>query len=226
MSRFSHALIVIGSVGWTLGCTTAADMRPGEVGRDDGKALVYQHPKGRVFQVARAAVAEVGLDLVEEGPAGDYLIASKQATLACWGIQVGIYVRKLGAESTVARVVSKGAGSCRDYPSDLHRRISLDLGATSRHPRFSAVQGSDPDGGGPDPAHACGTCLEVWNNFGLPTSWRNNISDVGAGDGYSTAANDPADAATYLNFPISMAASEAGKVISVRVTYGADEPAP
>ncbi len=93
------------------------------------------------------------------------------------------------------------------------------------------LDGDDPDGPGGIPAHACGTCFVVWDNFGLPAPWRDNISGVGAVgqknvDGYSAAVPMGADAATYLNIPVSMAASEAGKVITLRVTYGSDTPAP
>ena len=147
MSRFARALIAMGSACWALGCTTTESMRPGQVVRGDGKAVVYQHPKYRVFEVARASVAWVGLDLVEEGSDGSYLIARKPATPICWGARVGIYVRELGAGSTAARVVSKGTGPCKDYANDLHRRISLELGAISRSPRLSAAQGAGSDGG-------------------------------------------------------------------------------
>ncbi len=44
-------------------------------------------------------------------------------------------------------------------------------------------------------------------------------------DGFSAfVVPDGADAATYLRFPITMAASEAGKVITLRVTYGSSTP--
>ncbi len=87
------------------------------------------------------------------------------------------------------------------------------------------LDGDDPDGPGGIPAHACGTCFVVWGNFGLPAPWKNNISLVGTNvDGFSNTSIDPADAATYLRIPVSMAASEAGKVITLRVTYGSSTP--
>jgi len=85
--------------------------------------------------------------------------------------------------------------------------------------------GDEPGGGGF--IHSCGTCGVVFGNFGLPAPWADNISDVGTlTDGFSTTANDPADAGTYLRIPVSMAASEAGLTISLRVTYGDAVPAP
>ena len=87
--------------------------------------------------------------------------------------------------------------------------------------------GDDPDGAGGIDPHSCGTCGIVWGNFGLPAPWENNVSLVGTlTDGFSNTSIDPADAATYLRIPVSMAASEAGKVISLRVTYGSSTPAP
>ena len=50
-------------------------------------------------------------------------------------------------------------------------------------PGYTYVAGRgawDPDGPGPDPAMGFGTDFQIWDNFGLPASWRNMTSVVGA----------------------------------------------
>lgn len=45
---------------------------------------------------------------------------------------------------------------------------------------YAGKAGFDPDGAaGPDPAFAFGTDFQIWNNYGLPPSWKNHTAGIG-----------------------------------------------
>ena len=55
----------------------------------------------------------------------------------------------------------------------------VSLGGTAGYFYLSSKQGFDPDGSGPDPALAFGSDFLIWDNFGMPTSWRNYTAGIG-----------------------------------------------
>ncbi len=88
--------------------------------------------------------------------------------------------------------------------------------------------GVDPDGGGGSPAYNFGTDVQVWEAFGIPSGWRNNIAGVGYdADGDSGAApggsTDPRDAFMHLDIPVSLGAGASTTVV-VHHTYGHNAP--
>ena len=78
--------------------------------------------------------------------------------------------------------------------------------------------------GGMDPAMGFGTDTQVWDAFGVPTNWRNYLTNVGYDtDGQSGQAPNQ-DAFTGLEFQVDLAASGSSS-ITVVTTYGAEAEA-
>jgi hypothetical protein len=93
---------------------------------------------------------------------------------------------------------------------------------------FGGKNGVDPDGAGGSPPYNFGTDTDIWNAYGIPTGWRNNIAGVGYDtDGQSGPAppgsNPPEDGFIGLEIPVSLGPG-ASTVVTINFTYGAATP--
>jgi hypothetical protein len=84
----------------------------------------------------------------------------------------------------------------------------------------------DPDGAGGSPAYGFGTDLQIWEAFGIPTGWRNNIANVGYNTNGNSGALPAEDGHVHLEIPVTLAAGPGtSTTVTVRHTYGATSPA-
>jgi hypothetical protein len=97
---------------------------------------------------------------------------------------------------------------------------------TSGYAYYAGRSGFDPDGGGPDPAMGYGTDFQIWNNWGLPTSWVNYTAGIGHAPtvGELPQQQPPGGAAPHdgfagLEWVVSLGPSLV-KVIEVSTVYG------
>ena len=93
---------------------------------------------------------------------------------------------------------------------------------------YGGKNGVDPDGAGGSVPYAFGTDVQVWDAFGVPIGWRNNIAGVGDDtNGDSGAAPpgsvDPQDGFIGLEIPVDLDAG-ASTTVTVRFTYGSTTP--
>jgi hypothetical protein len=87
---------------------------------------------------------------------------------------------------------------------------------------YAGKQGHTPSGGGP--AMGFGTDVQIWNNFGLPTTWQNYIPNVGYNtNGDSGFVNT--DAFMGLEWRVSLGIG-ASTTIAVDSVYGSMVPEP
>ena len=91
---------------------------------------------------------------------------------------------------------------------------------------YGGKNGVQPEGG--PPPYGFGTDVQVWDAFGVPTSWRNHIAGVGYDtDGLSGPAPpgsiDPEDGFIGLDFSLTLA-PDASTTITVVHTYGSSGP--
>ncbi|MHC4416121.1 MAG: PEP-CTERM sorting domain-containing protein [Planctomycetota bacterium] len=102
---------------------------------------------------------------------------------------------------------------------------------------LSSLDGGDYYGGkngiipgGSGTPYGFGTDVQVWDNFGVPSNWRNHIAGVGyningvSGE-FPPGSTSPEDGFIGLDFSVSLA-SNASSVISVFHTYGQNSPIP
>jgi hypothetical protein len=54
--------------------------------------------------------------------------------------------------------------------------------------------------GGVEPAYAYGTDTQVWDAFGVPTNWRNNVANVGYDTDGQSGPQTGSDAFTGLEY--------------------------
>jgi len=92
---------------------------------------------------------------------------------------------------------------------------------------FGGKHGVEPEGG--PPPYNFGTDVDIWDAFGIPTTWRSHIAGVGYDkNGVSGTAPDgstaPEDGFIGLEFPVSLGSDET-VTITVFHTYGANSPA-
>lgn len=92
---------------------------------------------------------------------------------------------------------------------------------------YASKLGITPDGG--PPAYGYGTDLQVWDAYGIPTTWRNFVPPVGynvngVSGSQTGGCTDPCDGAVGLDFPIELAANAATTTITMYHTYGCSSP--
>jgi len=107
---------------------------------------------------------------------------------------------------------------------------AVTLSSTLATQYFGGKHGVDPDGAGGSPAYNFGTDVQVWNAFGIPTGWVNNVAGVGYNTNGDSGASPPGatapmDAFMGLGHSISL---DAGASLSFDVfhTYGQTSPVP
>ncbi len=105
---------------------------------------------------------------------------------------------------------------------------AITLSSPQGNAYYGGKNGVDPDGPGGSVAYGFGTDVQVWDAFGVPIGWRNNIAGVGDDtDGESGAAPpgsiDPQDGFIGLEIPVDLD-SGASTTVTVRFTYGSTTP--
>ncbi|HEY3244948.1 MAG TPA: PEP-CTERM sorting domain-containing protein [Phycisphaerae bacterium] len=97
-------------------------------------------------------------------------------------------------------------------------------GGTQGHFYYGGKQNFTPPNG--PPAYGFGTDVQVWDAFGIPGSWQNNIATIGYNtDGFSGAVTGTQDAFIGLDFLFNLAAG-ASVTFDVFHTYGQATPVP
>ncbi|MBU0617393.1 MAG: hypothetical protein KKI02_06735 [Planctomycetes bacterium] len=93
----------------------------------------------------------------------------------------------------------------------------------------AARSGFDPDGAGPDPNMVYGTDYQIWDNYGVPTSWQDYTAGIGynmdgiLGEQRPPGSADPYDGFMLLQWELALAPGEAAE-IDVVTTYGSETP--
>ncbi|MFQ5805572.1 MAG: hypothetical protein ACE5I3_03870 [Phycisphaerae bacterium] len=110
-----------------------------------------------------------------------------------------------------------------------HENLVVALSGTPGYVYCAGRSGFDPDGPGGDDAMGFGTDFQVWNNFGIPTSWQNYTAGIGYNvDGIlpeqrPPGSADPYDGFMLLQWDVALAPGESTE-IEVVTTYGSEVP--
>jgi len=109
---------------------------------------------------------------------------------------------------------------------------SIALSSPQGGPYYGGKNGVDPDGGGGSVPYGFGTNADVWDAFGVPAGWVNNIAGVGYdtdGESGSTPPGsvNPQDGFIGLSIDVSLGAGlgpTASTTVIVHHTYGSISP--
>ncbi len=110
-----------------------------------------------------------------------------------------------------------------------HLDTEAALSGTPGYDYVAGRSGFDPDGTGPDPAMGYGSDFQIWNNYGLPNSWKNYTAGIGynmdgiLGQAMPPGGLPPHDAFMSLQWEISLNPGEC-TTIQVVHTYGDSVP--
>ena len=110
-----------------------------------------------------------------------------------------------------------------------YENLVVALSGTPGYDYCAGRSGFDPDGAGPDPAMAYGSDAQIWQNYGLPDSWKNYVAGVGYNmDGILGEQRPPGSASPYdgfmdLQWEVGLTRADSTD-IEVITTYGSDVP--
>jgi hypothetical protein len=111
---------------------------------------------------------------------------------------------------------------------DLSQAITLSSVTAGSY--YAGKNGVDPDGAGGGPAYGFGTDVQIWNAFGLPTTWQNHVAGVGYNLNGDSGAAPPGSAATPdgfvgLNFTFDLGPGQS-QTFSILHSFGQTSPVP